>query len=89
MREITIDCLWIRDRAGFHETIAKALEFPEWYGGNLDALHDCLTDIHEETRVRLLNWEALEANLGNMSGGAKKVILHAASANPRLSVTFI
>lgn len=24
--------------------LGRALQFPEWYGENLDALHDCLTD---------------------------------------------
>ena len=26
------------------EQIGKILHFPEWYGANFDALHDCLTD---------------------------------------------
>ena len=26
------------------EQIGKVLHFPEWYGTNFDALHDCLTD---------------------------------------------
>lgn len=26
-------------------SIGSALEFPEWFGNNLDALHDCLTDL--------------------------------------------
>ena len=26
------------------EQIGKILNFPEWYGANFDALHDCLTD---------------------------------------------
>lgn len=25
-------------------SLGKSLRFPEWYGRNLDALHDCLTD---------------------------------------------
>lgn len=28
-----------------HGDLAKALSFPEYYGNNLDALHDCLTDL--------------------------------------------
>jgi hypothetical protein len=27
------------------ESIAKALDFPDWFGGNWDALEDCLTDL--------------------------------------------
>ena len=30
--------------AGALGKLGEALHFPEWYGGNLDALHDCLTD---------------------------------------------
>ncbi len=26
------------------QQLGKALNFPDWYGGNFDALHDCLTD---------------------------------------------
>ena len=26
------------------DTLGQTLEFPEYYGANLDALHDCLTD---------------------------------------------
>lgn len=32
-----------------HRALAEGLHFPAWYGGNLDALHDCLTDLHEPT----------------------------------------
>ncbi|MGE3268300.1 MAG: barstar family protein, partial [Chloroflexota bacterium] len=28
-----------------HDDIARTLQFPGWYGRNLDALRDCLTDI--------------------------------------------
>ncbi len=29
---------------GFIKALSRDLDFPEWFGGNLDALHDCLTD---------------------------------------------
>ena len=30
---------------GFIKALRRDLGFPEWFGGNLDALHDCLTDL--------------------------------------------
>ena len=33
------------DKKGFLATVAKALSFPDWFGGNWDALNDCLTDL--------------------------------------------
>jgi RNAse (barnase) inhibitor barstar len=29
------------------KAIGRAFEFPDWYGANLDALYDCLTDLPE------------------------------------------
>ena len=28
-----------------HEALASGLEFPDYYGGNLDALNDCISDL--------------------------------------------
>ncbi len=38
-------------RREIHEYIAEKMAFPEYYGHNLDALYDCLTDIAEPTAV--------------------------------------
>lgn len=31
----------IHSREALHQALAAGLHLPEWYGGNLDALHDC------------------------------------------------
>lgn len=33
-----------------HRYLSKELGFPDYYGSNLDALYDCLTDICHEVR---------------------------------------
>lgn len=33
------------DKLSTMDAIASALSFPEWFGRNLDALYDCLTDL--------------------------------------------
>lgn len=43
-----------------HHYLAKMLHFPAYYGKNLDALYDCLTDMVEETELILLNWDAFD-----------------------------
>ena len=35
----------VRDKKHFLDHVAKALNFPEWFGSNWDALNDCLTDL--------------------------------------------
>lgn len=45
MRQITLDGNLLADAAQVHEYLKQCLEFPEYYGNNLDALYDCLTDL--------------------------------------------
>lgn len=50
---ITIDCTGLEDARQLHELLKKELDFPDYYGYNLDALFDCLTDIARDTTIRL------------------------------------
>ena len=42
--QITIDLTNIRDKESFHDKIQEAIDCPSYYGRNLDALYDVLTD---------------------------------------------
>lgn len=88
MERVVIDCGMIEDRAGLHAALAQALDFPAWYGKNLDALHDCLTSLGRDTALVLQNWSAAESLLGPYGVRAAKVMTHAAGENPRLTVEF-
>ncbi|WP_211357244.1 barstar family protein [Nocardioides rubriscoriae] len=41
-----------------HDALAAALGFPDWYGRNLDALHDCLGDLPGGPGSTVLLWDA-------------------------------
>ncbi|MBQ6357428.1 MAG: barstar family protein [Clostridia bacterium] len=41
-----------------NDYLAAELRFPAYFGRNLDALHDCLTDIGAPTRLILTGTEA-------------------------------
>ena len=42
--QIIIDLADIRDCGSFHKKIKELLGLPDYYGANLDALHDVLTE---------------------------------------------
>lgn len=64
-----------------HDYLAKMLHLPEYYGRNLDALRDCLTDIGEETELILLNWDSFDH-----TKRAMRVMADSAEENENLHV---
>ncbi len=55
MKKITLDFENISNKEEIHKYLAEKFEFPDYYGGNLDALFECLTDIAEPTAVNIIN----------------------------------
>ncbi|MBQ1251979.1 MAG: barstar family protein, partial [Firmicutes bacterium] len=53
MKKVTINTNQLQTMEQIHEYLAEKLNFPDYYGKNLDALYDCLTDINEETEIQL------------------------------------
>ena len=80
---VTINCGGAADKRELHHRIAEELAFPDWYGHNLDALMDCLTDL-EETEVTLLGWQSVPFP----AEGFWETFRDAETENPHLTVVF-
>lgn len=50
-RSVVLDLTGVDSREGFHEKIRDTFDLPRYYGNNLDALHDCLTEIPERMTI--------------------------------------
>ncbi len=86
MKTVILDGRTLQSRAEVHRQLAAQLELPEWYGANLDALHDCLTGpLPQPVTIRLLYPQALEAALGPWAGALGRVLADAAAENPCLT----
>ena len=52
MEKYTIDLKNITTKDQFHDEISRTLQFPEYYGRNLDALHDLISTMYIGKRVQ-------------------------------------
>ena len=86
MRYAMIEGAAVGSMGRLHRLLAEQLDFPDWYGGNLDALYDCLTDLTEETSIILLHSQALTETLGTSYGRFCRVLTDAAAENPNLHI---
>ena len=86
MKFAIIDGNSVTSMEEIHKSFAKQLGFPEWYGGNLDALHDCLTDLHEDVDVSIVHSDALLETLGPAFVRLSRVLADAAEENPYLKL---
>lgn len=75
--EYILDCTRVHSLSGLHAELAALLSFPDYYGANLDALHDCLTDM--AVTLRVTHWDALEEAIGIPRCISFKRVLQAAA----------
>lgn len=61
-KNVILDFREVRYYQEIHRIIKEALDFPEWYGENLDALWDCLTDCidEEELNIEIFGFENIQ-----------------------------
>lgn len=83
----TLEGRQMTDRAVAHDHLQERLGLPGYYGRNLDALYDLLTEVGSPTEVILLDPAAVEKHLGRYGTAMLEVLREAAEKNPNLTVT--
>ena len=83
---LTVDAREFISKHETHSALRAALGEENYWGSNLDALHDCLTMIFEPTTLVIKNWSAAVANLGDYADRLWHVLDDSAEENPFLSV---
>ncbi len=81
MNRIIIDGNDFTSRSDLHDYLADKLDFPGYYGSNLDALADCLSEISEKTELILKNEEKLIENIPHGGKGFIRVFEDAEEFN--------
>lgn len=64
MKIVLLDGNKIKTEKKLHAEFKKSLDFPDWYGENLDALYDMLTWLTDEIGVIAVNTDLIKEKLG-------------------------
>ncbi len=70
-----------------HHYLARTLRLPDYYGKNLDALHDCLTDLGRNVWIVLINGDDMDQSLPGYAEKLRRVFTE--SCNLPYSARFI
>ena len=63
MNKYTVNFSEAKHYIEIHEVLKRDLEFPDYYGGNTDALWDCLTDmLGEPSHIEITGFEEVREN---------------------------
>lgn len=74
------------NRGAMHAYLQQQLQLPSYYGKNLDALFDLLTERREPTEIIVTEWSELEVQLGGYAAALIDTLYDAARENPALSI---
>ena len=85
MKTITLEISNIETVRALHIYLAYKLDLPAHYGKNLDALHDCLCEIGEGTRIIVLS-QGVRGEMAAYLPKLMQVLCDAADENPCLTI---
>ena len=88
MKHCTLYLDGIKDRESLHSRLQGSLMLPSYYGRNLDALKDCLTDVREDTELVVYGWDALSEAMPSYSAALRSVLEDAAAEDPHIKLRF-
>lgn len=83
---IELDGRKMHDRAAAHEHLKAQLGLPDYYGRNLDALYDLLTERAQPLTIVVRFRPELEAYLGSYAVKLLTTLRQAAMKNPALEL---
>ena len=89
MKIVTMDFTGVEYIGQVHLILTEALDFPEWYGKNLDALWDLLTGYIEPCIINIKGLREVSKELTQYMQKVVNILLEAEKTYNRIQINFI
>ena len=89
MRKIKVDCRNIATPAAFQIYFQHLLSYPGWYGRNLDAMYDMLTEETEPLHLIFLTGEKMTPEMKTYLSRVKQVLADVSIESEQFTYEFI
>ena len=86
MNIVVLDGRKMTDRETAHLYLQKKLNLPDYYGKNLDALYDCLTETGKPVQIIVSYVAEMQDNLRRYADSLLNTLEAAEEKNPNISV---
>ncbi|MCR5611731.1 MAG: barstar family protein [Clostridiales bacterium] len=87
MRKLFVNAKDFTSKDEMHAAMRAVLGEENYFGSNLDALHDCLSSISEPTELRIVNWSFAARHLGEYADRLWRVLSDSTDEDPNLNIT--
>lgn len=84
--KVVLDGSRMTDRESLWDYVKEVLFLPDYFGRNLDALYDVLTEHRAPLTVKLINREQMEAALGRYGRSLVETLAEVGEANGYLDI---
>ncbi len=86
--KVILDGDRMTSREALWDYLKEELPLPDYFGRNLDALYDVLTEYRKPLSIKLINREQMEAALGRYGESLLETFVEAAEENGYLDIQF-
>ena len=87
--QVVIDGKKMKDKQTLHAYLKEQCKFPEYYGNNLDALYDVLTDRAEPLEIKVEHAEELKEILCGYGEAFIETLEDAAASSKNITLEII
>lgn len=88
MRQVRLNIEYLKDKDTMARFMSWEFRFPSYFGGNLDALNDCLSEVSEDVEIVMDHKTVTEICADDYAYKVLIVLSRAVEENPHLKIRF-